>query len=330
MSSVTKLCIVDEQDLRADEGFRFPWSTTLYRNSALLERFFSSRRLGAHARKNYRRALRSFNDLVRLPLEVAQTSDLEEWYRKADAQLAASTILLYAVHLGALLKYALRGRGFNKWEAMARAEEILEGVPTLDLRREVNKVELDRDKIFLWKEFEAVMKAARHPRVKAYLAVKLELGCRKGGLLSLRVRDVRLRGRYAEVLVKGKTGIRPLPLIYSVPYLRRWLEAHPKPDDLDAPLWATVWRGKVKQISHDAINKTLARLCRKAGVRHLSPHLFRHTAETAWARKGMNEAMIRKRAGYSPKSRMPARYIHLAGCDVFSAVLEMEGVEEGS
>jgi integrase/recombinase XerD len=34
--------------------------------------------------------------------------------------------------------------------------------------------------------------------------------------------------RYAEVLLNGKTGSRPIPLITSIPYLKDWLVSHPQ------------------------------------------------------------------------------------------------------
>jgi len=59
-----------------------------------------------------------------------------------------------------------------------------------------------------------------------------DLSCRPNELLDLRIKDILFKitndgKQYAEVLVNGKTGGRPLPLINSIPYVKDWLESHP-------------------------------------------------------------------------------------------------------
>lgn len=51
-------------------------------------------------------------------------------------------------------------------------------------------------------------------------------------MLNLRIRDVAFKtaGKlpYADVVVNGKTGRRPIPLISSIPYVKDWLDSHPQ------------------------------------------------------------------------------------------------------
>lgn len=63
---------------------------------------------------------------------------------------------------------------------------------------------------------------------------------RLGEIASLRVKDVVLKERYAEVRLRGKTGDRVVSVARCVPYLITWLNHHPDPQNPDAPLW--VWR----------------------------------------------------------------------------------------
>ena len=61
-------------------------------------------------------------------------------------------------------------------------------------------------------------------------------------LLKLRIKDVNFKitpdkYQYAELMVNGKTGSRPLVLIDSIPYLKDYLDhEHPQPGNLNAIL----------------------------------------------------------------------------------------------
>jgi integrase len=68
-----------------------------------------------------------------------------------------------------------------------------------------------------------------------------DLSCRPHELLDLRIKDILFKitndgKQYAEVLVNGKTGSRPLPLINSIPYVKDWLESHPQRGNPSAPV----------------------------------------------------------------------------------------------
>jgi integrase/recombinase XerD len=58
------------------------------------------------------------------------------------------------------------------------------------------------------------------------------LSCRPHEILNLRIKDIAFKTtgnyQYAEVLVNGKTGSRPIPLISSIPYVKDWLDSHPQ------------------------------------------------------------------------------------------------------
>ncbi len=76
-------------------------------------------------------------------------------------------------------------------------------------------------------------------RMKCYHSVARDLGCRPHEILKLRIKDIvfKLVGnrQYAEVVVNGKTGTRPLPLIDSLPYVKDYLNnEHPLPGNPNA------------------------------------------------------------------------------------------------
>ena len=55
---------------------------------------------------------------------------------------------------------------------------------------------------------------------------------RPSEILNLKIKDVVFKTngtqQYAEVLVNGKIGSRPIPLFSSVPYIKDWLDSHPQ------------------------------------------------------------------------------------------------------
>jgi hypothetical protein len=77
------------------------------------------------------------------------------------------------------------------------------------------------------------LKYCPNVRDRCYHAVSRDLSCRPAEILNLRIKDIVFKTagssyQYAEVLVNGKTGTRHLPLIYSIPYVKDWLDVHPQ------------------------------------------------------------------------------------------------------
>jgi integrase len=72
-------------------------------------------------------------------------------------------------------------------------------------------------------------------RMKCFHMMARDTSCRPHELLKLRIKDVNFKitpdkYQYAELLVNGKTGSRPLVLIDSIPYLKDYLDhEHPQP-----------------------------------------------------------------------------------------------------
>jgi integrase len=67
------------------------------------------------------------------------------------------------------------------------------------------------------------------------------MSCRPHEILKLKVRDIAFKTigtyQYVDVVVNGKTGTRPIPLINSIPYLKDYLDhEHPQPGNPNAPL----------------------------------------------------------------------------------------------
>ena len=76
------------------------------------------------------------------------------------------------------------------------------------------------------------MRYCPNPRDRCYHAISRDSAARPHELLKLRIKDVVFKltpgdkKQYAEILVNGKTGTRPIPLIDSLPYIKDWITNH--------------------------------------------------------------------------------------------------------
>jgi integrase len=56
--------------------------------------------------------------------------------------------------------------------------------------------------------------------------------CRPSEILGLKIKSIVFETtdehQYAEILVNGKTGTRPIPLFSALPYIKDWLDSHPQ------------------------------------------------------------------------------------------------------
>lgn len=294
-------------------------------NARLITAYEASRNMGRNTTLVYENAMKSWDTITGCALSKAGRIDVQGWYTAAGSGMSTATIVTYATKLRILHAYALGDPEDD--ELVARVHKIWRVVPFDDLNRRIRKEERNRDKVLTGDELNELLRVARHPRVKAFVAVLFESACRKGEVLDLRIRDLAFGDTYTEVKVKGKTGERTVPLVYSVPYLRSWIQVHPdrRPDQW---LWVVERNGKLDQMKESTPNHTLNYIAGKTGIRHVHPHMFRHTKLTELAKADLSEYKMKSFAGWTPNSRMAERYIHLSGRDHIGAVLEAQGFEQ--
>jgi integrase len=137
-----------------------------------------------------------------------------------------------------------------------------------------------------------------------------DTSCRPHELLSLRIKDIIFKmsstgTQYAEVhIVESKTKPRTLPLIFSIPYLKDWIDSHPMSNNPEAFLSASLGDFNFgKQLSENALYKLYTRTYQKryfpkllddpsipdrdkAYVKNMltkpwNPYIHRHSALTA-------------------------------------------------
>jgi integrase len=194
-------------------------------------------------------------------------------------------------------------------------------------------------------------------RDRCYHSVANDTSARPHELLSLRIKDVKFKladstgKQYAEVhLLESKTKPRTVPLIFSLPYVKDWIESHPKGNDPNAFLFPSLADYNFgDQLSENALYKQYTRTYKnryfpsllfeptiperdKAYLKNMltkpwNPYVIRHSALTAKS-KILKESTLRDHAGWSMMSRMPSVYLHYLGNEASNSLLEAYGIEK--
>lgn len=178
-------------------------------------------------------------------------------------------------------------------------------------------------------EIKRLIEVAEHPRDKAIIATLYDSGCRIGELGGLKIKHLSF-DRYGAVLtVNGKTGMRRVRVIFSVPYLASWLDIHPQKDNPDAYLWLLIrGKGNGQPMQYQAFRKLIITLAAKAGIKkRVYNHLFRHSRSTELAQH-LTESQMEAHLGWVHGSDMPSVYVHLSGKQVDDAMLRIYGMKK--
>ena len=188
-------------------------------------------------------------------------------------------------------------------------------------------------------------------REKCYHVISRDLSCRPSEILRLKIKDVAFKtigtSQYAEVVVNGKTGTRPIPLINSIPYLKDYLDhEHPQPCNPNAPLICGIGRGLGRHIQplrlfaiyKEYKEKIFPKLLESPNVlpetkqriqellkKPWNPYIRRHSALTEKSTI-LKEHVLRQHAGWTPGSQMHLKYLHYFGNESNESLLEAYGI----
>ena len=177
-----------------------------------------------------------------------------------------------------------------------------------------------------------------------------DLSCRPHEILKLKIKDIAFKtigtSQYVDVVVNGKTGTRPIPLINSIPYLKDYLDhEHPQPCNLNSPLISGTGKGLGRHIGASRIanfisitRNTYFLSCESPNVlpedkqkikellkKPWNPYIRRHSALTEKSTI-LKEHVLRQHAGWTPGSQMHPKYLHYFGNESSESLLEAYGL----
>src|SRR5918912_33384 len=195
------------------------------------------------------------------------------------------------------------------------------------------------------------LKWVTNKRDRCYHTMARDLSACPHETLNLKIKDnvFKTAGnkQYAEVLVNGKTGSRPVPLIQSIPYIKDWLSNHPSRNNPNSPLFVGLGRNSMgRQLSINGLEATyryykqefFPKLLEdptvsnedKEKIKNLlakpfNPYIRRHSALTEKSVK-LKSNTLNQHAGWSPGSNMAQKYIHYFGNESSESLLEAYGI----
>jgi integrase/recombinase XerD len=225
---------------------------------------------------------------------------------------------------------------------------VVENIPTF--KRKEKSIYKPSD---LWTQEDDLLFLRYCPskRDKCYHAISRDLSCRPHEILDLKIKDIAFKTtsnyQYAEVLVNGKTGSRPIPLISSIPYLKDWLDSHPQRCNPKAFLIVSlsdrnfgrrITVGGLYMIYRKYKVGYFSKLLQdpsilpedKQKIEHLlkkpwNPYIRRHSALTEKSTI-LKEHVLRQHAGWSARSQMHLKYLHYFGNESSESLLEAYGI----
>jgi integrase/recombinase XerD len=229
---------------------------------------------------------------------------------------------------------------------------VVENLP--QLRRKEKSIYKPTD---LWTQQDDLLflKYCPSSRNRLYHSLSRDTSCRPDEILKLKIRDITFKiatnnYQYAEALVNGKTGSRPILLIDSIPYLKDYLDhEHPQPRNLNSPLLCGTGKVLGRHIKPNTIYKiydqykkqTFPKLLEspnvlpedKQKIRDLlkklwNPYIRRHSALTEKSTI-LKEHVLRQHAGWSGSSQMHLKYLHYFGNESNESLLEAYGIVSG-
>jgi len=212
--------------------------------------------------------------------------------------------------------------------------EYPEEVKWIKIKKKINNNKLP-DELITTDEIKAMTSAASNLRDRAIVITLYESGARAGELLNIKIKHVVFDKYGALVMLDGKTGMRRIRLVASVPALSGLLDVHPFRNDKEAWLWlGSSTLNRNERLSYVGLNKLLNGLAEKASVKKpVNPHNFRHSRATELA-KSLTEAQLCMIMGWVQGSTQASIYVHLSQRDTDNAILKLHGLldveEEGA
>lgn len=157
-----------------------------------------------------------------------------------------------------------------------------------------------------------MLEETRNSRDAAIIAAAWNLGARPFEFQDIKIGDISDSTHGLQVTVQGKRGQRSPTLILAVPYVQRWLDDHPDPNDRTAPLWSKLTTPE--PISNRMYRKILESAANRAEiVRPVTLSNFRKSCASYLAARNVNQVNIENHMGWTRGSRVCSRYIAVFG-----------------
>lgn len=164
-------------------------------------------------------------------------------------------------------------------------------------------------------------------RDRAFLSLLHETGARAGEILTMRVKSLQKQDKFAKITLEGKTGVRNIIIVQSVPYLHKWLEVHPHRENPTSPLWIGMSsRYPDQPICHRGAQNIIDRAFKRVNLqKKRNLHFFRHSRATLLSQH-LTEVQLCKYMGWEIGSRQVRTYCHASDKQTDESILRIHGL----
>jgi integrase len=175
-----------------------------------------------------------------------------------------------------------------------------------------------------------MINACDNTRDKALISLLYDSACRIGEITNLNIGDVVIESdKTGYIVVDGKTGKRQVPLSFSIPALREWINSHPSKDKPDSALFIALGNRFGHRTINQNVRKILLKISKRIGMKkRVFCHLFRHSRLTMLDKKGLSHTAMKYYAGWSKNSNMPSVYSHFSAQDTKELIYEADGITQ--
>lgn len=326
------------------KGLKNPWATrhVSARNKELIREYDRYLQI---KEKSTQTRYKNFYTLAALTQELGKDfdkltrQDIEEYLRSPTLKrLAPKTAQVRKLSIKVMVRWLAKEKEIpaskKLWEWLN--DEVK---TTLNVKSIEETINLDKANLLDEGEVLDFVKFNRG-KDRAFLFLLYETGARIGEILPLKRRDIALvEGGYALVTLRGKTGLREVPVKACVPDLVTWLNY--LPDNPSQDLWIIEGtRGDGTRYDYRAMMRRVYDLGRKWQATKEKPwseeklmaklhlHNWRHSRATELAKRGWSEYELCTYFGWKVGSKIPGVYIRLSGRDLMRRLRIDEGVVE--
>ena len=257
-----------------------------------------AKNLAETTRASYERALLNVEVNVGKPLETLTRQDIERFLADSfESDLSEATV---AKHYRTLQQ-------FYKW--LCDIEEEVEVNPIAKVP--LPTVTVNPPDVITEDEIEQLLATCKplnrfeSRRDTAIIRVLYDTGMRVGELVGLTVDDIDLQHQVI-IIQRGKGGRRRV--VAMLPETSQAIDRYRRARDTHKDRSASeFWLGERGPLLYAGIRQILRRRCKDAGIRHLNPHLFRHTFTHRLKSANVSDENIMTAAGWTT-TQMLHRY----------------------
>jgi len=195
-------------------------------------------------------------------------------------------------------------------------------------REPIHREKLDQSKLIFPSEVKLFINNSNKMKYKAFFSLLYESAGRIGEIMNCNISSFEDFEHFGKIRLKGKTGVRKVPISDSLYYLRQWINEHPYKDDKDAPLFLSHCKTHMfKRITYSGVRKIINSIAKQIGFKKKhNPHWWRHSSlDHLFRTSGINEYDLRIFAGWTPTSNMMEIYVHYDEDGVADKILKSKG-----